>query len=531
MNKTKEYECEQCRKKISDDYLINLPCGYLICLEHVTIDTLYKCHFCPNHTVVYNDFAEMHKNKIKLQEIRIREKIDDLKERKTFLMNVQKDPKSFIGEAFTTAIKTIDARKDTLIDKFIRRINECHDDLVKKVKDKEKLCVNELKNILSETDYSRLLIDRDQNNNICFDFKEGNFLNRANDSKLEPITELYLRERYLAINSLINQIKSFKFEPFNKPITIPDYFGRINDTIYLDLKSDQIIDLNFSLTYPHENEIFMLRKIDYDRFASVSKDCIKIWQKSTGKCLKVFKENGIVCVNATKEDLICYFENGNVVAKCISGNGQDRRLVGADYTTKTYVRCIELVGESEYFSGLADGGIFHFKDFVVQKKILINSSSIVALKYIENINFLLSSSKDDTLRLLKVNSGDIVWSIKLYGESRILESVNYLENGAIAVSENRFVKLYDLNNGQLKAVLCSHEKMLTGFVNLGSKGWFTSSLDGTICHSLWPKSDINIIYKSENDTFTSILYFGNNDFLIGSSKYVKLCKIKSPLLE
>lgn len=66
---------------------------------------------------------------------------------------------------------------------------------------------------------------------------------------------------------------------------MPELFGKVPGISYSRLE-EYYETIEFAKTYnSHENDVFLIRKIDNDKFVSCSRDSAKLWQKSTGKCI------------------------------------------------------------------------------------------------------------------------------------------------------------------------------------------------------------------------------------------------------
>ncbi|RNA26391.1 hypothetical protein BpHYR1_034743 [Brachionus plicatilis] len=89
--------CEFCGKDMEDLYLLTLPCGYVVCHNHLKIqDTKFNCLVCQDHFIETKICYEMRKNRTKLKKMEFFEKkkilfrafeiIDELTQRRKYLL-------------------------------------------------------------------------------------------------------------------------------------------------------------------------------------------------------------------------------------------------------------------------------------------------------------------------------------------------------------------------------------------------------------------------------------------------------------
>ncbi|RNA15839.1 WD40 repeat-containing [Brachionus plicatilis] len=111
--------CDFCQAEREETCLLNLPCGYLVCFEHVESISLASCCFmCQEHSLYQAPCLNMKKNRVKLDKIdyfKIKnlvtascDKIDSLKN----------DHQTDIKSHFSNIINRIDLKRELLKNQF-----------------------------------------------------------------------------------------------------------------------------------------------------------------------------------------------------------------------------------------------------------------------------------------------------------------------------------------------------------------------------------------------------------------------------
>lgn len=225
--------CEYCNAKKEHLYLMTLPCGYVVCYDHLKdlatqpikrynyyqsheLDK-NKCLICKNHTIDIHQCFEMAKNRSKLSEIKFYEHLNLVKEKIKSVEEFQRDTDSFLNNYLDPILNKIDLRREQLKQEALKVIDDEYFKFIQQIE-------NIRSNFIHETQLVSL--DNKQFDDIskCEHIKD---LNKKADYFNQKIKRLKNFEGDIieSANNLIKQFKKINFEIKPEERNVCSYSG------------------------------------------------------------------------------------------------------------------------------------------------------------------------------------------------------------------------------------------------------------------------------------------------------------------
>lgn len=105
--------CEYCNCEQDDLNLLTLPCGYLVCNEHIRYqDSFFECIICKNHLIDKKGYLEMKKNERKIDEINFIEKKESILNLCDQIDTIKKEIESYLKNHLSKVNNKIDLKRN-----------------------------------------------------------------------------------------------------------------------------------------------------------------------------------------------------------------------------------------------------------------------------------------------------------------------------------------------------------------------------------------------------------------------------------
>jgi hypothetical protein len=298
-----EYICDfsGCKKYFKEP--INLPCGHIVCKQHLNkLETTFKCLKCDTEAVIPKGgfkidlkMNETLKSNSHLtgQHKQVKEKFDQLEKTVNNFYEKHLDrPQLFIHEFFAEIRNKIDIQREIFIARHLEQnhenIHKRSEEFLSRLKQLEQECYQ------NEEKISKLNLKED---------KEDEMKAFSESLRFENLEEIELIDMKDKINNLIEAIKmkSKRFENsllMNKTISFVEEYSVKLGHLIVNQRFDQ-----FEITKEsckliktlqgHTNWVRCIEQIDdYSKIVTGSHDnSIKIWSTESGECLKTLKDH------------------------------------------------------------------------------------------------------------------------------------------------------------------------------------------------------------------------------------------------
>lgn len=209
--------CEYCHSIQDELYLLTLPCGYLVCYNHIKPqETLFKCLICQDHLIVRKCCFQMGKNRKKLDEIEFLEQKESILQTCDKIDILKKDINSSINEHSSDVISQIDLKRELLKNEFNELVDHHHQSLLKEFKNFESRFFDQIEPQIKEinTEQIRTYLSQSLDDK---DIKSKN--NYLSELKIKQFDELFIK---------LENFKSIKFIEEQKKINIFSIYGWID---------------------------------------------------------------------------------------------------------------------------------------------------------------------------------------------------------------------------------------------------------------------------------------------------------------
>ena len=457
---------DKCKLILQDP--INLPCGRTFCSKHLYENVLavneFKCYFCDRHHKI--DIDEFETNEIinKLIESLIDSNPTRKQIRKLF-SNLEElikenelfNPNGYVSDYFKIIRQKVIQHRDNLINKIKTQSGKIIDFL----REKEKKCKL---NIVKLTNNNKIDLDEFKYNELPLWKKQIRMANfdQTNLDKLlieinEKINDIQLQIQTFKNDLLLNESIEFEKYQQNDDMMI---FG-VLDIKLNHLRLSQNSQLIRTIDTRHSNWITSIEVNErLNKLISASSpfdQTLKIWNLSTGECLKILNEKGShqnsnQFTRSTKRILSIPKTN-----KLINISG-DRTIQIIDLISYELVDTIVndsninslcLINENVLACGCDDGYIFIWDLKTSTKKVSFKAHDdwIKDLKLI-NQTKLVSCSNEKIIKIWSLEpSIECIKEIADHSNSNI--ELNLNAGYILSYSLNKIIKLWHLETGEL----------------------------------------------------------------------------------
>ncbi|RNA03315.1 hypothetical protein BpHYR1_041534, partial [Brachionus plicatilis] len=224
--------CEHCSCNQEDLFLFSLPCGYLVCYEHIiSQDNSFECLVCKDHQIDKDNCFQMKKNEKKLNQIIYNEKKQSILNLCDHVDSIKQDIGSYLKDCLSSVNSKIDLKRETLKAHFNKIIDDHYESLRSQVEEHESKFTDTIKQDLNQIDTEKI---RDE-------IKNQNQIDPTDFSALnEFLTDLKTKNLDQNLQQM-EQFQNFNFYQSEKEpdLDISELFGSFsqNDTQMVDEKS------------------------------------------------------------------------------------------------------------------------------------------------------------------------------------------------------------------------------------------------------------------------------------------------------
>ncbi|CAF1018872.1 unnamed protein product [Brachionus calyciflorus] len=464
---TSKQLCEFCNKSTDDLYLITLPCGFVVCYDH--IEDSNDCFMCHEHQISKNLFFSMKKNRIKIEEINRLSKIKLYQTKINDLKQIKNDPKYYVDELISNLINKIDLRREQIKLDLNLSVDKAFNDFYNQAE-----CIKE--------SYEKILELRLKD----FDISK---LEKTLDSKEIQIVEQNQLEPFF---NLLEKLKNIDFEnsKFKHNLTSKD-FGQIINIVNLtksinslalsqlvktsktcsfaikffsELPSGEIVNVsctkpnNLSIwnyetdTYKqlegHKTNIFYTTVTSNGLILSISKDAeVILWENEKVKnSFKIFINYMIYMIQCDFSLLVLYYT-------CF-------KITVFDLTTGTAIKdfkahessviCSLLLTENDYITSHEDKTVRLWNlESCLNVKTYTETSRVFSMCKLNNREIVLGTEKGELVRL-DLASFKKTQSNKI--NSSAIEFINYVEENKFMFLAQKHLKLWFNSNGVFRVL-------------------------------------------------------------------------------
>lgn len=503
-------KCEFCDKNQKDLYLLNLPCGFLVCSDHViSQDEMFICFVCNDHSINKTKCLEIRKNQKKIDQIKLLEEKNSILELCDKIDNLKTDPNCFFDNQFSSIINKIDLKKEILKLEFSKLVDAYHESLLKEVKcfqsDFLGLIGPKFKKI--NTENIRMILKACEDD-PCFAFKKESDFNK------NELDEFLVKLDFL---------KNFKFSPSSTKfdIELKKNFGTVNSKEILnDLKISLNLPLEKNLSLTESNEKNNLQLSNKFKFkysfgmnyfvelndggiasSSINNSCnLTMAFPSTGQIIEI-----PAITSCSNIDFIFLANDKKIVTICKNGNAKIWQNSG----------CINSFSLSETK--------INFADLILNYLIFIDKTQRVITFNLENGRLeMFAYSIKEQITAFKILSNDIIltghqdkvveWNTKKQiklREHQVYGTVNCIEriSGKDFICATNICMVKVVNN-ELFFKNCSENHIISLQVCDNGNILTVHSLDETI--KLWNTDNFDLVYQvtGSKPKFAKILKSG-----------------------
>lgn len=247
--------CEFCKVERQEPFLLNLPCGYLVCYEHIeSIKLASSCFMCQEHSLFQKACYEIKKNREKLKKIKYLEAKTLLTESLAKIDCLRDDNQIDIKKKISTILNQIDLKRELLKNELNGLIDKYYLELVDKAKSMETEIIERIKVELNKVDDGQVreklqsLSSLDScNDDLSFYTNETKILSQLYEEKIEDFFKNYEKIEQIQFKEAKTWLN---FDPF-------DLFGTIDSTnVPFSIQKRTMITTDNSISQYHPKKKF-----------------------------------------------------------------------------------------------------------------------------------------------------------------------------------------------------------------------------------------------------------------------------------
>ncbi|CAF0756283.1 unnamed protein product [Brachionus calyciflorus] len=458
--------CEYCSIIREEIYLITLPCGYIVCCDHLkTFPNLVECFMCKEHIIDLNHCLNMKKNRDKIDEINRMAKLTNLKQKLDKINSVKNDPKYFIDECFSNLTNKIDLRREQIKLEFSNSVDKSFQKIYHQVK-------------RLQEEYEKNL-DKKLN-----DFEMNDLEENLDSIEIDNIEKIKIKP----MTSYLDQIEKINFQNSNYKIHFSDnYLGQIVNIIYETKLTNTLSRVKksnegFQFSSNHINESPTGQIVG---LSNLSPKNLSMWNPETKSFSELKGEDNVIYSTVTSSGyIICLYEDftlkiwlnekllkiwdltnflSNYRIKCYHS-------ILVSYDPSSYIRILDfLTGDviqfEAYRSRLLSSLIFSEKEYLTSHENLkVNLWDIEIGKLLRTIQFrsrvICMDRLNDNELVLGTESGEIIGlDIRSFKKTQFVKTgyqqinfIHYVENNLFICSIGNQLKLWTNSNGAFKLI-------------------------------------------------------------------------------
>ncbi|CAF1104301.1 unnamed protein product [Brachionus calyciflorus] len=416
--------CEYCNILREELYLITLPCGYIVCYDHLkTLPNLVDCFMCKEHIIDLNHCLNMKKNRDKIEEVKRLVKLTNLKQKLDKINSVKNDPKYFLDECFSNLTNKIDLRREQIKLEFSKSVDKSFQNIYQQVKSLQEEYEKNLDKKLKDLEMSELEENLDSIE-----------IDEIEKIKIQPLV------------NYLNQIEKINFQNSYYKINFSNNdFGQIVNIIYETRLCNELSKIkktpeNCSF---FSKDISLLPTGEIVGVSNLDPRNLSIWNPESKSITEIKGEDFIMYSTVTSSGYIlclddnCYlkvWKNGYIVKKI--------EIIESDIYNYYSINCedsILVVYDSSFFIGLLNFLTGYMKQFKAHESPLLSSLLFSQKEY-------LTSHEDYSVNLWDIVNDECLRTIRF--KSRVVcmaklndkEIVVGTENGEIIGLEIRSFK-------------------------------------------------------------------------------------------
>ncbi|RNA09253.1 hypothetical protein BpHYR1_022546 [Brachionus plicatilis] len=502
--------CEYCNYNQDDLFLFTLPCGYLVCYDHIKPqEELFDCFLCADHKVDKKSCLQIKKNKNKLEKIVYQEKYESILSFCNQIGTIKQDVGSYLKDNLSDTSRRIDLKREILKSESINLIDDFYESLKSNLKKHELKYLERIKqdfNLIDEKKIRDEVIAKSSNDSTDYkgltkfltDLKSNqidkhlkNFQNFKNIEFFEGKEELEFEFSKL-FGTIDSKYSKVNFEATSEPFTYSkslsnqfEIIGEVGLKNFLELRSGKVVFISQSnksnllffnpqngqkRELPGQDEIIFFFKTDKDEILTI--DCgfhVKIWYNY--KCVYTFD---IVPQNFLSVELI---KNKLIIIN------KDHFLTELNCYNGQILNHIYLEKKCNSFSN------YSIETFVSRRH-----NEYICFSYRGFICFNIQTGKREKVIRMQ-SSGKISTIEKINKDEFIIES----ETGTISIL-----------NADLSTKICKkcHKSSISTFVPCENGLIVSICVDGEI--KIWDPKELNLINVAmvKNPIYARILKSG-----------------------
>ncbi|CAF0977485.1 unnamed protein product [Brachionus calyciflorus] len=477
--------CEYCNIFKEELYLITLPCGYIVCYEHVNKSSnSIDCFMCKEHKIDLNSCLNMKKNRDKINEINRISKFKDLKLELEKINVVKSDPKYFIDEC--NLINKIDLKREQIKLEFDKNIDKSFQNLINQAKRLREEYENSLEKKLKDFNINEL------NEN----------LDSAQIDKIEKI-------KIIPMVNYLDQIKKINF--LNSNYKFPFYGNNLGEivgiihTTKLSNELSKIKKTSRSCCFS-SNFISELPTGQITGASILDPKTLAIWNYESNSISKIKGESNIVYSTVTSSGyIVCFYEDFSVKV-WLSGN---------------IIKNFKLINFSSYFSIKCDHSFLIFYDtlflirifnfltgdlvqFGAHRSPLLSSLLLSEKEY-------LTSHADLIVNLWELKNSKCLRTIEFKSKIICMDKLNDKEI-VLGTDSGEIIGLYINSFKKTQFVKAGEHKI--DFIHFVEENLFICSIGNQL--KLWENSNgaFRIVSKKKFPNLKDVLILRNGELLI-----------------
>ncbi|RNA22728.1 dynein regulator [Brachionus plicatilis] len=301
-----QIKCDYCGLELLKNSFLMLPCGYLVCSEHISDIVQSKwCIVCQSHELDIDKFMSMAMNKMVLNESKLKQKTLELNSSYSLLRSIRTDPQSYMSGHFQNLKNQLDLRRSELKQEITRQIDDHYDHLVGDLQENQEKYLKKIESKLKNAELEDIHTEHEYR-------QEFNIKDRLDfiENKLIDL------EKKIKNNNLLKfDLDQYKLFGFSKgTFDIEKIFGQFSMEKLANVKKYECVNS----VHVHSNQVFCIDELESGEIVTSSKDkTIKIWDMYTGNCLNTL-------FGHTNWVLQFIILNRNEIISC-SGDGSIRK--------------------------------------------------------------------------------------------------------------------------------------------------------------------------------------------------------------